>query len=101
DPNKRVHFEIGGVERSFKVYYPGVAAVAATSTTPAVPAIPSANFWRDGGGRYIFGQAPDLVANANGSITPLHSNSTVSGFEFTTKKTLIYAYYGGIMIGRD
>jgi hypothetical protein len=127
DPNKRVHFEIGGVERSFKVYYPGVAPVAATPSTPAVPAIPAANFskeggggflnlhveifkglrlltnnfWSDGGGRYIFGQAPDLVANANGSITPLHSSSTVSGFEYTNKNTLIFAYYGGIMIGRD
>jgi hypothetical protein len=115
------------VERSFKVYYPGVAPVAATPSTPAVPAIPAANFskeggggflnlhveifkglrlltnnfWSDGGGRYIFGQAPDLVANANGSITPLHSSSTVSGFEYTNKNTLIFAYYGGIMIGRD
>jgi len=127
DPSKRVHFEIGGVERTFKVYYPGVAAVAATATTPAVSAIPSAtfsteggggfanlhveifkgfrlmtnNFWSDGGGRYIFGQAPDLVANADGSITPLHSSSTVTGFEYTNKGTLIFAYYGGIMIGRD
>jgi len=127
DPSKRVHFEIGGVERTFKVYYPGVGAVAATATTPAVTGIPSAtftneggggfanlhveifkglrlitnNFWSDGGGRYIFGQAPDLVANVNGSITPLHSSSTVSGFEYTNKNTLIFAYYGGIMIGRD
>jgi len=133
DPSKRVHFEIGGVERSFKVYYPGVAAVAATAATattpatPAVAAIPSAtfsteggggfanlhvelfkgfrlmtnNFWGDGGGRYIFGQAPDLVANANGSISPLHSSSTVSGFEFTHKNTLIFSYYGGLMISRD
>src|SRR5271157_3563559 len=121
DPNKRVHFEIGGVERNFKVYYPGVAA---TSTAAAIPAatyskeggggflnlhvevakgfrLLTNNFWGDGVGRYIFGQAPDLVANANGSITPLHSASTVSGFEFTSKRTLIYAYYGGIWIGRD
>jgi len=127
DPSKRVHFEIGGVERNFKVYYPGVAAAAATSTTPAVTAVPSAtfsteggggfanlhveifkgfrlmtnNFWSDGGGRYIFGQAPDLVANTDGSISPLHSSSTVSGFEFTHKNTLIFAYYGGLMISRD
>jgi hypothetical protein len=59
------------------------------------------NFWSDGGGRYIFGQAPDLVANANGSISLLHSGSTVTGFEYTNKNTLIFAYYGGIMIGRD
>src|SRR5271157_3025135 len=121
DPNKRVHFEIGGGERNFKVYYLGVAA---TSTAAAVPAatyskeggggflnlhvevakgfrLLTNNCWGDGVGRYIFGQAPDLVANANGSITPLHSASTVSGFEFTSKRTLIYAYYGGIWIGRD
>jgi hypothetical protein len=127
DPFKQVHFEIGGVERNFRVYYPGVAAVAASGSTPAVAAIPSQyfsseggggfvnlhvevvkglrlmtnNFWSDGGGRYIFGQAPDLVANANGSLSLLHSGSTVSGFEFTQKKTMIYAYYGGILIGRD
>ena len=110
DPNKRVHFEIGGVERNFKVYYPGVAAVPHLDH-PSVAAIPSAtfskeggggfvnlhveifkgfrlmtnNFWSDGGGRYIFGQAPDLVVNADGSITPLHSSSTVTGFEYTNK----------------
>jgi len=127
DPNKRVHAEIGGVERNFKVYYPGAAAVAATSTTPAIPAIPSANFsaeggggfanlhveiakglrlltnnfWSDGGGRYIFGQAPDLIAHANGSLSLVHSGSTVTGFEFTQKKTMIYGYYGGIYVMRN
>jgi hypothetical protein len=127
DPNKRVHFEIGGVERNFKVYYPGVAAVAATGTTPAVTAIPANtfsseggggflnlhvepvkgfrlltnNFWSDGGGRYIFGQAPDLIAHANGSISLVHSGSTVTGFELTQKKTMIYGYYGGIYIMRN
>src|SRR5208283_756478 len=93
DPNKHFHVEIGGFERDFKVYYPGAAAVAATSTTPAVAAIPAStfsavggggflngsielfkgfrlltnNFWSDGGGRYIYGQAPDLIAHADGS----------------------------------
>jgi uncharacterized coiled-coil protein SlyX len=121
DPNKRVHFEIGGVERHFKVWYPGVAA---TSSTPAIPAstfsttggggflnlhveifkgfrLMTNNFWSDGGGRYIFGQAPDLIARANGSISLLRSGSTVTGFEFSQKKTLIFAYYGGIYVGRN
>ncbi|MFZ0959792.1 MAG: hypothetical protein WAO35_02725 [Terriglobia bacterium] len=123
DPIKQVHFEIGGLERNFKVWDPGTAANATTG----YPAIPSGtfssegaagflnlnmelfkgfrfltnNFWSDGGGRYIFGQAPDVVVNANGTITPLHSASTVTGFEYTHKNTLIFAYYGGIMIGRD
>jgi hypothetical protein len=127
DPNKHVHFEIGGVERDFRVYYPGVAAVAATSTTPAVAAIPAShfsavggggfvnlnvevvkgfrlltnNYWSDGGGRYIYGEAPDLIAHADGSISLVHSGSTVTGFEATYKKTQIYAYYGGIYIARN
>ena len=28
------------------------------------------NFWSDGGGRYLFGQAPDLVVRADGSVSP-------------------------------
>ena len=121
DPNKRVHFEIGGVERDFKVYYPGVAASSSTAAIPAATyskeggggflnlhveifkgfRLMTNSFWGDGVGRYIFGQAPDLVVNANGSISLLHGASTVSGFEYTNKKTLIFAYYGGILIGRD
>jgi len=121
DPVKQVHFEIGGVARSFKVYYPGVAA---TSSTAAIPAntfsaeggggflnfsvepvkgfrLLTNNFWSDGGGRYIYGQAPDLIAHADGSISLIHSGSTVTGFELTQKKTMIYAYYGGVYIGRN
>jgi hypothetical protein len=59
------------------------------------------NFWSDGGGRYIFGQAPDLIARADGSPSLVHSGSTVSGFEYTHKNTLIYSYYGGLYVGRD
>ena len=127
DPVKQVHFEIGGVERNFKVWYPGVAAVAASGSTPAVAAVASQtfsaeggggfvnlhvepvkgfrlvtnNFISDGGGRYIFGQAPDLIAHADGSISLIHSASTVTGFEITQKKTFLYAYYGGIYIERN
>ncbi len=121
DPYKQVHFEIGGVERNFKVYNPGAVA---TSSTPAVAPgtfslqggggfvnlhvepfkgfrILTNNFWSDGGGRYIFGQAPDVIAHADGSLSPIHSGSTVSGFEYTQKKVMIYAYYGGIYIMRN
>ena len=59
------------------------------------------NFWSDGGGRYIFGQAPDLIARANGSISLIHSSSTVSGFEYTYKNTNLFAYYGGLYVGRN
>lgn len=121
DPTKHAHFEIGGIERTFKVYYPGSAA---TSTFPAVAAttyrtegaggflnmnfevargfrLLTNNFWSEGGGRYIYGLAPDLVVRSNGSLSPVHSGSTVSGFEATAKNTMIYGYYGGILILRD
>jgi uncharacterized coiled-coil protein SlyX len=121
DPSKRFHLDIGGVERSFKLYAP---TIAATSTTAAVPSatfttvggggflnlhvdvakgfrLLTNNFWSDGGGRYIFGQAPDLIAHANGSISLIHASSTVTGFEYTNKKTMIYGYYGGLYIGRN
>ena len=59
-------------------------------------------FFGSGNGRYIFGQAPDVVIRADGSIAPLHSYSTVDGFEANvSKNTLLYAYYGGIYIDRD
>jgi hypothetical protein len=52
------------------------------------------------GGRYIFGLAPDVAVRGDGSLAPIHSGSTVDGFEFTRKNTLLYAYYGGVYIGR-
>ena len=111
DPSKRVHFDIGGVERQFKLYNP------ITSTTYSATGgggflnlevvlfkgfrALTHNFWSDGGGRYIFGQAPDLIARADGSISLIHASSTVSGFEYTHNKTMIYAYYGGLYVGRN
>jgi len=59
------------------------------------------SFWSDGGGRYIFGQAPDFIVRANGTPSLVHSASTVAGFEATLGKTLFYGYYGGVYIGRD
>ena len=121
DPSRRVHLDIGGVERDFKLYNPGAAA---TSSAPAIPShtysatggggflnfevepikgfrLLTHNFWSDGGGRYIFGQAPDLIAHADGSISLIHASSTISGLEFTHKTTMIYAYYGGLLVGRN
>jgi hypothetical protein len=58
-------------------------------------------FLSDGGGRYLFGQAPDLIIEENGAPSPLHASSTLDGFEYTTHNTLFFAYYGGDYIGRD
>ena len=111
DPVKQVHFEINGLERNFKVYNPnnglsfskqggGGSVNAGLEPVKGVRFFTN-NFWSDGGGRYIFGQAPDVIARADGSLSPVHAGSTLDGIEITQKKTLLYFYYGGIYVGRD
>jgi hypothetical protein len=114
DPNSKFHIEIDGVEITNRISNP--------TTTPAFQKFTKAgvggslnvnfeivknvrlltnNFWSNGGGRYIFGQAPDFILRSNGSISPVHSASTVTGFEATAGKTLFYGYYGGVYISRN
>lgn len=111
DPNARVHFEIGGIERTFRIENPGLTGhfsnvgggllaggnVAVWKTLRLI----STNFWSDGGGRYLTGQAPDFIVRANGSISPVKADGTVDGLEAVVRKTLLYAYYGGIFINRN
>jgi hypothetical protein len=54
------------------------------------------NFYGTAVGRYIFGLVPDVIVRPDGSLSPVHTASTVSGFEYTWKNTLIYGYYGGV-----
>jgi len=58
-------------------------------------------FFSDGGGRYLFGEAPDLIIRENGGPSPLHADSGIAGFEWTIHNTLLFAYYGADYIGRD
>ena len=105
------HIEFAGLLSSFKTYNP----ITSESFTKAGGG-GSANFnlelvknfhlivntfLSDGGGRYLFGQAPDLVVRADGSPSPLHASSAIGGFEYTPHNTLLYAYYGGDYIGKD
>jgi uncharacterized coiled-coil protein SlyX len=59
-------------------------------------------FYSNGGGRYIFGVAPDVIINADGRPSLVHSTSTVSGFEYQLNpNNLIDAYYGGVYVNRS
>ncbi len=64
-------------------------------------------FYSNGGGRYIFGMGPDLVAlnNAAGTdiiLSLVHSGSGIGGFEWqATPKTNFYGYYGGAYFQRN
>jgi hypothetical protein len=111
DPSSKFHVEIGGVERNFRVWNPNnnnhYSAVGgggfANLNFEVLKGfrLLTNNYYSSGGGRYIFGQAPDLIARADGSLSLIHSGSTVSGVEFTHKNSVIYGYYGGIYIGRN
>jgi hypothetical protein len=112
DPSSRFHFEVAGIESNFKTA--ALSAPFITHTTQGGGLMFGANaeifknfrvittnFLTDGDGRYLFGQAPDLVVRADGSLSPVHAYGTVDGFEFTHKNTLMYAYYGADYIGRN
>ncbi len=113
DPTKRFHAEIDGVMIANKIAYP-VAPAFPTNTKvggggsinlgfdilPNVRVLTN-NFYSNGGGRYIFGQAPDFIIRANGTASLVHSASTVTGLEITAGKTLFYGYYGGVYIGKN
>jgi hypothetical protein len=107
-----LHIEVAGLVREFKVFNPAnLQKFSATGGGGSVNLnfeivknfrVLTNNFFSDGGGRYIFGEAPDLIAHGDGTISPIHSFSTVTGFEATVNKnTLLYGYYGGIYIGRN
>jgi hypothetical protein len=111
DPNSHIHFEINGIERTFKVWdtvtnvYNSKIGGGVSFNFNVEPVknfrVISNNYWSDGGGRYLFGEAPDLVLNVNGSISPLHSGGLNEGFEATMGKFLLFGYYGGTYVGRD
>lgn len=111
DPSPRFHIEAGGVERAFRVWNPNnnnhYSAVGGGGfvnfnfeLAPGFRLMVD-TFASDGGGRYIFGQAPDLVARSNGSISLVHSAATLNGFEYTHNDTVVYGVYGGLYVGRN
>ncbi len=115
DPVSRFHAEVAGIVSTFKTINPNDLSKGQTFSKAGGGVLVSmngeifpgfrlitTNFWNDGDGRYLFGQAPDLVINASGNISLLHSGGTVDGFEARIgSKFLLFAYYGGIYIGRD
>ena len=108
---KHMHIEFGGLLSNFKVYN-SVSSQSFSKTGGGGEAdfnlemlkgfhLIANTFFSDGGGRYIFGLAPDLIVRPDGSLSLVHSYSTVDGFEYYTKKAVFYAYYGGADIGRN
>jgi len=114
DPSSRFHAEVAGVESTFKILNTTNISLGQTNTKAGGGIqvglngeifkgfrLISTNFWGDGEGRYLFGQAPDVVVNASGNFNLLHAGGTVDGFEARAGKFLLFAYYGGIYIDKD
>jgi hypothetical protein len=114
DPTSRFHAEVAGIVSTFKILNTTNLALGKTDTKDGGGVqvgingeifkgfrLFTTNFWGDGEGRYLFGQAPDVAVNANGSLSLLHAGGTVDGFEARMGKFLLFAYYGGIYVGRD
>lgn len=113
DGGKDTHFhvEVGGVVRSFKAFNTANGGSSNTATggagfgginfEVAKGVFLIANgFTGKGGGRYIFGLAPDVIVNNDGSLTTVKSSSTVDGLEIHAGKVWIYGYYSGLWIDR-
>jgi TolA-binding protein len=106
------HFEIAGLERNFKVYNPlsqktFTATAGGGSINMYLQVLPhlrilSNNFYSDGGGRYVFGEAPDLVIRGDGSISLVRTYSAMEGFEIpVTNNTTLFGYYGGVYAAKN
>jgi hypothetical protein len=113
---RHLHLEAVSLTRSFKDAFVGggsvsyrTSSVTAESGEVNVSFEVSKNFrliantfFGAGNGRYLFGMAPDVIVRADGTLSPIHSYSTVDGFEANIlKNILLYGYYGGIAIARN
>jgi len=112
DPSSRLHFEVGGIERTFRDYNPNTQKHFTSSGGGILVALNAeifknfrfvtTNSWGAGIGRYMFGLAPDLILRSDGSMSMVHSAGTVTGFEARVRPSLLlYAYYGGGYVGRN
>jgi len=111
DPTPRAHFEMDGIVRTFKIWnaatntYSTIAggggAINANFEVAKGLRLFTNNFYGAGGGRYLFGQAPDVAVQADGTLKTVSSGGFVEGLEFVRKNWLWYGYYGNIYIDRQ
>jgi hypothetical protein len=111
DPNSRVHLEMAGLVSTFKLWNPntntystiagGGGSINGNFEIAKGLRLVTNNFYGAGTGRYLFGQAPDVVVQADGTLKTVSSAGFVEGFEFTHKNWLWYAYYGDVYINRQ
>jgi hypothetical protein len=108
----RQHFEAAFLVRGFRTFSQvGDRSFSATGTAFSASAVlePVKNLRvigttlvSDGGGRYMIGQAPDFMVNADVSITTIGSTSALGGVEAQVKpSTMLFGYYGTVRVDRE
>lgn len=107
----RQHVEVATVVRGFRTFDPASSAsYSKTGRGLSVNAnvepihnlhLIATTFFSEGGGRYIFGLAPDFVINRDGSMTLVGSRSFVAGFEGIIKRATLFGYYGAAHIDQQ
>jgi hypothetical protein len=106
-----IHFEFAGTMSRFEFYNPlNDRAFAITGGAVSFNAgleavrhltLVTNNFYTNGSGSYIFGEAPNLIIQSSGAPSLLPAASTVDGFEYDVPpRWKFWAYYGGTWIGR-
>lgn len=103
------HVELAGLASEFRAFNPalgrtqhaagaGLEADAAYSFAGGLRLFAN-SFFGDGGGRYFFGMAPDLIIRQNGAPSPVLAQGGMAGAEVRLDAAdQLYAYYGGLAI---
>lgn len=109
---KLMHVELAGLLSTFKIFNP--TANATTSVTGGGGSLNAnlelfknfhliaTSFYSDGGGRYIFGLGPNFIVRPDNTLSLVHADSGIGGFEYQiTPKTMYYGYYGSAYFDRN
>jgi hypothetical protein len=108
---RSIHFDIAGISRQFRTIAPSglrhsAQGVGGTMTLVVEPVknfkwIMTA-FYSSGGGRFIMGMGPDAVVAPDGAISPVHTTSGITGFEYMPRpSSQLFAYYSGAYFSRN
>jgi hypothetical protein len=108
---RSMHFEVAGLMTRAAFFNPdngrhfaatggGVALNAGIEVVPHLTLFTN-NFYTNGGGGFIFGEAPDLIIRGNGAPSLVPAGSIVDGLEYQAGRNWTFsAYYGGTYISR-
>ncbi len=114
-----VHLETAGLGRAFRAFNPltnhhYLAPGYGASVNGSVEVVRgfrllANSFLSSGGGRYVFGLGPDLIARADGSLKAVSSYAGLGGLEYTLRPkenpagraTTIFGYFGASYFQRE